>query len=67
MFGKIQFFLAAAVLQKLSSLATATTGLEIGSLIAGGYGAVKGVVAFTKLARTPQQVAKVAKLSAKTF
>ena len=44
-----------------------TTGLEIGSLVAGGYGAVKGVVAFTKLARAPQQVAKVAKFSAKTM
>ena len=44
-----------------------TTGLEIGSLIAGGYGAVKGAVAFTKLARAPQQVAKVARLSAKTL
>ena len=44
-----------------------TMGLEVGSFIAGGYGAVKGVVAFTKLARAPQQVAKVAKLSAKTM
>jgi len=46
---------------------TTTLGLEVGSLVAGGYGAVKGVVAFTKLARAPQQVATVAKLSVKTM
>lgn len=39
---------------------TATTGLEIGSLIAGGYGAVKGVVAFNKLAKLPLQASRVA-------
>ena len=32
---------------------TMTTGLEIGSLIAGGYGAVKGIMAFNKLAKAP--------------
>ena len=42
---------------------TATTGLEIGSLIAGGYGAVKGVMAFNKLVKAPIQAAKLAKLS----
>jgi RHS repeat-associated protein len=40
---------------------TTTTGLEIGSLIAGGYGAVKGVIAFNKLAKAPIQAAKLAK------
>ena len=30
-----------------------TIGLEIGSLVAGGYGAVKGVMAFNKLAKMP--------------
>ena len=40
---------------------TATTGLEIGSLIAGGYGAVKGVMAFNKLAKMPMQVSRLGK------
>jgi hypothetical protein len=40
-------------------------GLEVGSLIAGGYGAVKGVMTFVELARTPAQLAKITKLSAK--
>lgn len=40
-----------------------TIGLEIGSLVAGGYGAVKGVIGFTKLARMPTQITKVAKFS----
>ncbi len=38
-----------------------TLGLEIGSLVVGGYGAVKGVIGFTKLARMPTQIAKTAK------
>lgn len=38
---------------------TTTTGLEIGSLIAGGYGAVKGVMAFNRLAKMPMQIAKL--------
>ncbi|MGB7128510.1 MAG: RHS repeat-associated core domain-containing protein [Candidatus Rhabdochlamydia sp.] len=37
-----------------------TLGLEMGSLVAGGYGAVKGVIAFNRLARAPVQVAKLA-------
>jgi len=36
-----------------------TMGLEIGSLVAGGYGAVKGVIGFTKLARMPVQISKM--------
>jgi len=40
-----------------------TMGLEIGSLVAGGYGAVKGVIAFNRLARAPAQITKVVKLS----
>ncbi len=35
-----------------------TMGLEIGSLVAGGYGAVKGVMAFNRLAKIPVQIAK---------
>jgi hypothetical protein len=42
-------------------------GLEVGSLVAGGYGAIKGVIAFNRLARAPQQVAKIVKLNAKTL
>lgn len=42
-----------------------TLGLEVGSLVAGGYGAVKGVVAFSQLAKAPTQVAKIAKLGTK--
>jgi RHS repeat-associated protein len=38
-----------------------TMGLEIGSLVAGGYGAVKGVIGFSKLARMPVQVTKISK------
>jgi hypothetical protein len=37
-----------------------TMGLEIGSLVAGGYGAVKGVIGFTKLTRMHVQISKVA-------
>ena len=36
-----------------------TTGLEIGSLVTGGYGAVKGVIGFSRLARMPVQIAKL--------
>ena len=36
---------------------TTTLGLEVGSLFVGGYGAVKGVIGFTKLARMPTQIA----------
>ena len=39
---------------------TTTTGLEIGSLIAGGYGAVKGVMSFSKLAKAPAQISRMA-------
>ena len=38
-----------------------TLGLEVSSLVAGGYGAVKGVMAFNKLARIPGQVSKIVK------
>lgn len=37
-----------------------TMGLEVGSLIVGGYGAVKGVMSFSKLARMPAQVSRMA-------
>ncbi len=36
-----------------------TMGLEVGSLVAGGYGAVKGVMVFNRLARMPMQIAKL--------
>ena len=36
-----------------------TRGLEIGSLIAGGYGAAKGVIGFSKLARMPAKMTKI--------
>ena len=36
-----------------------TMGLEIGSLVAGGYGAVKGVIGFSKLARMPAKMARI--------
>lgn len=32
-----------------------TLGLQIGSLVAGGYGAVKGIIGFSRLARMPMQ------------
>lgn len=38
--------------------AKTTLGLEVGSLIAGGYGAVKGVIGFSKLARMPVKMVK---------
>jgi len=38
-----------------------TVGLEVGSLIVGGYGAVKGVIGFTRLARMPMQVSRITK------
>jgi hypothetical protein len=40
-----------------------TMGLEVGSFVAGGYGAVKGIMAFNKLAKAPAQIAKAVKLS----
>jgi len=43
-----------------------TTGLEIGSLVAGGYGAVKGVMAFNKLAKIPMQASRLVKNVAKS-
>jgi hypothetical protein len=46
-----------AVYQSCRSMTT--TGLAVGSLIAGGYGAVKGVIGFNKLARMPIQMAKL--------
>jgi hypothetical protein len=36
-----------------------TMGLEIGSLLAGGFGVVKGVVAFNRLARMPIQISRL--------
>lgn len=36
-------------------------GLEVGSLVAGGYGAVKGVMAFNRLAKMPGQITRVSK------
>ncbi len=38
-----------------------TLGLEVGSLVVGGYGAVKGVVGFSKLARMPMQISRLIK------
>jgi len=38
-----------------------TMGLEIGSLVAGGYGTVKGVIGFSKLARMPLQTSRLIK------
>ena len=35
-------------------------GLEVGSLVAGGYGVVKGVMAFNRLAKMPVQASRVA-------
>lgn len=39
---------------------TTTTGLEIGSLLAGGYGAVKGIIGFSKIAKMPVQASRMA-------
>lgn len=36
-----------------------TLGLEVGSLVAGGYGAVKGIIAFNKLAKAPMQASRI--------
>ena len=47
---------ADAVYQSFRS--KATMGLEAGSLVAGGYGAVKGVMAFNRLAKMPMQVSR---------
>ena len=41
-------------------------GLEIGSFVAGGYGAVKGVIEFSKLARIPVQASRSLKKTANT-
>lgn len=38
-----------------------TIGLEVASLISGGYGLVKGVMAFNKLAKIPREMTKIAK------
>ncbi|MBS0607615.1 MAG: hypothetical protein JSR57_11750, partial [Verrucomicrobia bacterium] len=40
-----------------------TLGLEVASLITGGYAAAKGIVRFSKLAKTTDQITKIAKLS----
>lgn len=37
-----------------------TLGLEVGSLVAGGYGAIKGVMNFGKLAKVPAQLSRMA-------
>ncbi len=44
---------------------TTTIGLEVGSLIAGGYGAVKGIINFARLAKMPTQVSRLAKIIGK--
>ncbi|VHO01003.1 hypothetical protein [Candidatus Rhabdochlamydia sp. T3358] len=36
-----------------------TLGLEMGSLVAGGYGAVKGMIAFNRLARASVGISKI--------
>ena len=51
---------ADAVYQSFRS--NTTLGLQIGSAVAGGYGAIKGVVAVSRLARMPMQATKVLKL-----
>ena len=38
---------------------TTTLGLEVGSLVAGGYGAVKGVIGLRKLVKLPGQVVRI--------
>jgi len=38
-----------------------TLGLEVGSLVAGGYGVVKGVMAFKRLVKAPSQAALLIK------
>ncbi|MGL5263762.1 MAG: hypothetical protein ACRDAI_04190 [Candidatus Rhabdochlamydia sp.] len=38
-----------------------TLGLEIGSLVAGGYGTIKGVIAFNRLVKAPIQISRLAK------
>lgn len=43
-----------------------TLGLEVGSLVVGGYGAVKGVVAFNRLARVPIQITNIASKASKS-
>lgn len=39
-----------------------TFGLEVGSFLAGGYGAVKGAIAFNRLAKMPGQITRVSKV-----
>lgn len=36
-----------------------TLGLEVTSLVAGGYGAIKGMIGFSKLARMPAKMSKL--------
>jgi len=48
-----------AIYQSLRS--KTTMGLEIGSLVAGGYGAVKGFMAFNRLAKMPMQISRIAR------
>lgn len=43
-----------------------TLGLEMGSLVAGGYGAVKGMIAFNRLARMPIYISKIASKNSNT-
>lgn len=40
-----------------------TMGLEVGSLFAGGYGAIKGIMAFNRVAKMPIQVSRLARKS----
>lgn len=40
---------------------TTTKGLEVVSLVAGGYGAVKGAISISKLARMPAHIARISK------
>ena len=54
-----------AVYQSFRSVTT--MGLEVGSLLAGGYGAAKGVIGFSKLAKMSKQIAKVAKVSTESL
>ncbi|MCK4934378.1 MAG: RHS repeat-associated core domain-containing protein, partial [Simkaniaceae bacterium] len=42
-----------------SSRSTTTLGLDVGSLVMGGYGFVKGAIGFSKLARMPLRASKI--------
>ena len=44
-----------------------TLSLEVASLVTGGYGAVKGAMAFNKLARMPGKITKMTKLGGNGF